>query len=61
MKENACSHYQTMKNQLMQDVEPGIGTIKFVSHAQVDGHSTAIKSALLFPINALHMITVETA
>jgi hypothetical protein len=61
VKENACSHCQTTKNPLMQDAEPGIGTIEFVFHAQVDGSSTIRKYALLFQTNALPMITLEAA
>ncbi len=59
--ESAYSHYQTTKNQLMQDAEPGIGITKSAFHAPTDGFSTATKFVQLFLINALHTITVETA
>jgi hypothetical protein len=60
-KESAYSHYQTTKNQLMQDAEPGIGTTKSAFHAPTDGFSIVKKFVQLFLIYALHMITVETA
>ena len=50
-----------MKNQLMQDAEPGIGITKSVFHAQMDGFSIATMFVQLFLTYALQMINQETA
>ena len=59
--DNACSHYQTTRNQLMPDAEPGTGITKLAFHAQMDGSSTIRRSVLLFLTNAPHTIVLETA
>ena len=52
MKENASILFQMKLNLLIWAVEPGIGTIKNVSPAQMDGSSMLIKFVLLYLINA---------
>ncbi len=59
--DNACSHYQTTRNQLMLDAEPGTGITKLAFHAQTDGSSMIRKSVLLFLTNAPPTIVLETA
>jgi hypothetical protein len=51
----------TLLPQLISDVPPGIGTIKNVSLAQIDGPSTLTISVFQFPINALLPIVLDTA
>jgi hypothetical protein len=59
--DSAYSHFPTAKNQLMQDVEPGTGTIESAFHAQMDGYSTIKRFVLLFLTNAHPTMQLEIA
>jgi len=58
---NASSLNPTTPSLLTLDAELGTGTIKFVSHAPMDGFSTTKKFAFLSLISAKLMLITETA